>query len=126
MAHFPRWIENSSADSTAMSIGYMEWVRKERKNGRDPILLPEIRHYPYNALLDLITEPASGVDLPWLPCSTANCERCENKRGGFKFRWYSRQWNKIYMQCKRPGSWVPEGENNTSTMLRTPKLWKTG
>ena len=113
MAHFPRWIEHSTVDSAAMCIGYVEWVRKEHKKGRDPVLLPEIRHYPYDLLIGVEVKSASGIDLPWLPCATVNCERCQMGRSGYKFRWYSKMWEKAYMKLRREGSWAPGGQFNS-------------
>ena len=109
MAHFPRWIEDPTVDSIAMCVGYMEWVRKERKKGRDPILLPEKRHYPYIFVIEGVTKNASGIDLPWSKCTTINCERCRLGRNGYTFRWYSKKWEKTYMQHKREGTWAPGG-----------------
>ena len=111
MAHLPRWIEDTTVDSSAMCIGYMHWVRKERKKGRDPILLPEIRHYPYIFVIEGVTVNASDVDLPWSKCTTVNCERCRLGKNGYKFRWYSKKWEKTYMQHKREGTgtWAPGG-----------------
>ena len=108
MADWPRWIENNTVDSSAMCIGYMEWVRIERSQGREPVLLPEIRHAPYGILMDFVVDNTSGVDLPWRLCMTEGCERCTTRRGGYKFRWYSHLWQDTYMKFKRPDSWQPE------------------
>ena len=103
MADWPRWIDDETVDSSAMCIAYIEWVRSERLSGREPELLPEVRHFPQEAFTCL-----SGVNLPWIPCKTLACNRCLGERGGYKFRWYSHKWQEMYMNYKRPGSWVVE------------------
>ena len=113
MAHFPRWIEHSSVDSAAMCVAYIRWIRKQHKKGEDPVLLPEIRHFPYDMGLGVELPCFSGTDLPWTPCATANCERCKVGKGGYKFRWYSKMWEKDYMKLRREGSWAPGGQFNS-------------
>jgi hypothetical protein len=103
MADWPRWIDDETVDSSAMCIGYIQWVRSERLNGRETELLPEVKHLPHQAFVD----NCSGVNLPWIPCGTVSCDRCTREAGGYKFRWYSHQWQERYMQLKRSGSWVP-------------------
>ena len=101
MADLPRWIDDETVDSSAMCVGYIDWVRGERSNGRGPELLPEILHTPY-----LLVDNASGVNLPWLPCAKVACGRCMAGKGGYQFRWYSHKWHEVYMTHRRPGAWV--------------------
>ena len=101
MADWPRWIDDETVDSSAMCIAYITWVRSERKSGREPELLPEVKHFPANSF-----PCATGVNLPWIPCNTVLCSRCASGRGGYKFRWYSQKWHGVYMNYRRPGSWV--------------------
>ena len=102
MADWPRWIDDETVDSSAMCIGYIQWVRSERSNGRETQLLPEVKHLPHGPFMN----DCSGVNLPWIPCETVSCKRCMDGSGGYKFRWYSHNWQEMYMKHKRPGSWV--------------------
>ena len=108
MADWPRWIDDATVDSSAMAIAYIQWVRSERLSGREPELLPEVRHFPQVTAAETICQSSclSGVDLPWIPCTTLACDRCLGERGGYKFRWYSHKWQEMYRNYKRPGSWV--------------------
>ena len=115
MADWPRWIDDETVDSSAMFIAYIDWFRSECLSGREPELLPERRHLPYQVWVD-----SSGVDLPWIPCQTVACNRCRIGRGGYKFRWYSQKWQEVYMHHKRPGSWV--GPSRLSANCRPSRL----
>ena len=55
--------------------------------------------------IDTTPEPAYPV--PMIPCTTAGCRRCVDRRGGYQFRWYSRHWEEVYRRTRRPDSWLP-------------------
>ena len=42
------------------------------------------------------------------PCQEAECDRCQNGRGGWAFRWYSPLWYDSYvvLSQEKPGSWT--------------------
>ena len=45
--------------------------------------------------------------VPTIPCVAMGCVRCQNLRGGYQFKWYSRLWGDEYRRSRRPGAWTP-------------------
>ena len=44
------------------------------------------------------------------------CPRCDEKRGGYQFRWFSPCWAKFYNIGRREGSWkAPIGDDEAAT-----------
>ena len=81
----PTWIEDDLVDSQAMFSAFLHYLgqcsEEERKvmKGR----------------------------VPHIPCVEHDCERCDQKIGGYKFKRYAHQWLEDYLGLMRPGSWVP-------------------
>ena len=103
-ADWPEWIDNDTVDSMAMLGAFLA--------------TPGIKDEPYYGKLRMElhidvedVEPYPSPAYVYAPCSTPieECNRCRDKRGGYKFRWYSKKWALKYMEIARkaPNGWVP-------------------
>ena len=102
MAHYPRWIGDTTLDSQAMLAAFLEWA------GAAPVEemtiavrhLWIVEHYPRD------TAPVTirGIQMQTRPCQASPCTRCSTGKGGYQFRWADRRWLATYEEMRRPGS----------------------
>ena len=100
----PRWIDNDMIDSPAMFSAYMEWAGSPQGQGHRPLLTMIIHHSPMD-----VTAPSAAIrindrTMPQVWCNEVPCARCEQGRGGYKFRWFAPEWSDTYDRIKRPGA----------------------
>ena len=97
MGDLPRWIDDDKVDSSAMFAAYLGW--RSTPEGRESHPLAMVVHRPYP------DAPPNGIECK--PCATVGCRRCALGQGGYKFHWYSPQWQAAYLRLARPGAWKP-------------------
>ena len=57
-------------------------------------------------------------------CRQHPCRCCEEKRGGYQFRWFCPSWSKFYNQVRREGSWeAPIGDHEAATAASLRFYW---
>ena len=102
MAHWPRWVDEPTIDSTAMLSAYMKWAASatESELGATIPYLYTVEHLPVIAEAGYI----GGIRMPAKVCDTPDCARCLTGASGYKFRWVDRRWLATYQELKRPGS----------------------
>ena len=111
MANLPRWIHSPRVDSQAMLGAYTYVARRE-----DPWYgkLLFRRHTFDDFGIPVAPAPAS---VRVVPCEERPCYRCENKRGGFQFKWMHITWMEEYKRAARPGSWDPDETDEITVAL---------
>ena len=105
MAHFPRWIDDSSVDSQAMFSAVL-WFQYSYPDQYELHGLQElfmVEHKPYMDMVELNGE--RPLKHPWKACTQLHCKRCRDGQGGYQFRWYDTRWYAKYVELARKGSW---------------------
>jgi len=105
MAHWPRWLDDTTVDSSAMAIAYSAWYKRQEPQ---PSLLPMFIHQAgpeREYMLASVQDPGTYE----VQCRVPACWRCRTGKGGFAFRWYSRDWYDEYVRWARPGAWTQVG-----------------
>ena len=112
MADFPRWVDRSDVDSSAMLSAFITYHTEvsamlQEKNGLSyqPVWeghLWSIYHRQPPGYEGVMAP--MPLRIPQLPCQDPACNRC-GVRGGYQFRWYSPYWAKYYNSMRRPGAW---------------------
>ncbi len=110
MAHFPRWIDDSTVDSAAMHSAFLHYKGSTSGEEREALnQLWTVEHQRSAVIhigcLAVMPTEVNPPDLLQRPCTEANCLRCESNRGGFQFRWYDARWYPGYLGAKRDGAW---------------------
>ena len=104
MAHWPRWIDDSFLDSSAMLSAFLGWTHAQASKAELADTVPHlftIEHKPYLAHPTLV----NGVAMPQRQCRNPACRRCLIGQGGYQFRWADRRWIPLYQEMRRPGSY---------------------
>ncbi len=131
MANFPRWIDDENVDSAAMLAVFHQYKGNTSGEGRDSLnQLWTIEHQSspvvYIGSQAVMPTKVSPPDLLERPCMQANCLRCENKSGGYQFRWYDERWYASYLCTARDGTWSLErsAENHTTAAGARDGSWR--
>ena len=133
MADFPRWVDRSDVDSSAMLSAFITYHTEvsamlEQKNGLSyqPVWeghLWSIIHRPAPAL-EGVSTPLLPLRIPQLPCRDPACQRC-GVRGGYQFRWFSPYWAHYYNSMRKPGSWeAPDPGERAIGIGRRGEHWR--
>ena len=103
MAHLPRWIDDSSLDSSAMLSAFLGWTR----HASEAELADTVPHLFMIEHAPCLAEPTSinGVAMPRRMCQDPACRRCRSGQGGYQFRWADMRWIPLYQDMRRPGSY---------------------
>jgi len=112
MAHFPRWIDDETVDSTALYTAYLGVVTEVFQNRMDrPAWMSSQPSLPCEIHQGRVPRSAKQLNcvVVDVPCTTKNCQRCEKKLGGYKFRWYCADFENVYRQQAKAGAWMPDG-----------------
>ena len=111
MAGLPRWVPSRRVDSSAMLSAFLAYRGKcsaEEKEALKHIYMVEHAERETINVYGVELGPQKvPPPLPSVPCTEPNCERCLTLRGGYKFRWYSRLWERDYRVCRREEAWLP-------------------
>ena len=131
MANLPRWINDSTVDSSAMMCAYQRWVQQKGVTvgplhgvvGPLPVIehrSPQTVHLAGCRITPkLIPTPGTyGVE-----CQEDNCVRCLSGRGGYQFRWYCTEWHDDYVAWARAGAWTPTGPSPGPASGEQDHLW---
>ena len=110
MAHFPRWIDDSTVDSAAMLGAFLHYkgsTSGEEREALNQLWTVEHQSCPVIHIGGQAVMPreVNPPDLLQRQCTRANCVRCESKRGGYEFRWYDARWYPCYLGTMREGAW---------------------
>ena len=107
MADWPRWILDSTVDSSAMLYAYTKWADAQPGHV-EPLCVIEHR-MPETveiAGFQIMPKKATTKGTFERPCTDLGCERCRTGRGGYQFRWYSAMWYDEYVRNARVGAWT--------------------
>ena len=121
MGDLPRWVDRPDVDSAAMYSAFMAYdyhMKTQKVEGMDlgayhPIWYGHLHMYIHKVegeedILSATLRPRND-NVREMACRTVGCRRCEEGRGGYQFKWYSRYWAKWYHMSARPGAWkAPE------------------
>ena len=123
MGDFPRWIDREDVDSAAMYSAYLayDYVMKQKYSHIIGACRPVWHGHLH--IIDHKKPDIEGIclprDAPWVrqvDCRQQPCRRCDEKSGGYQFRWFSPYWAKFYNLKRREGSWkAPIGDHETAT-----------
>ena len=103
MAHLPRWIDDSSVDSSAMLSALLwfqyQYPEQYKFDRLDELFMIEHKFY--------LAELNNGRSMkrPWKACMKHGCKRCAKGEGGYQFRWYDARWYAKYVELAKEGSW---------------------
>ena len=101
MANLPRWIDDDRVDSQAMLSAYMGYLGDTGVENKEQLdKLPMVVHK------SMFPEPVAPSGVQVVKCTTEDCQRCAQRRGGYKFRWFSLAWYDRYLGMARPGAWT--------------------
>ena len=123
MGDFPRWIDREDVDSAAMYSAYLAYENfmKEKYSHITGAYRPVWDGHLH--MIDHRKPSIEGIFLPrdvtrvrQVDCRQQPCRRCDEKRGGYQFRWFSPYWAKFYNLVRREGSWkAPIGDDEAAT-----------
>ena len=110
----PRWIDNEKVDSRAMLSSYLQYITQCEElcedHGRP---MPKFHLKLWDVIhKELYIPDAVSLECPLVshrPCEKSPCRRCDERVGGYQFKWYSAVWARTYNRLRRDGSWkAPE------------------
>ena len=132
MGDWPRWIDDPNVDSSAMYSAFLSYECRMQSH-------EEIRAGAYRPVwsghLKMIIHKlgtddclgafrvSDGGHVKETPCRQMGCRRCEEGRGGYQFKWYSRYWAKEYNKMKRPGAWQAPQSREEPTASSGMRFW---
>ena len=101
----PRWVQASNVDTPAMYVAALMFRDQHPQKWKALQLegnLTIIEHRSW------IGSPANNEKtFRSRPCTKVGCDRCYAGNGGYVFRWYSKLWEKAYIENARPNAWRP-------------------
>ena len=112
----PRWVPMANVDTSAMFIAFMHWYRQ-------PASRRVFNAMHMDQIITMVDHGAiaPATDTEWVEdhyvpirkvlCDGILCKRCQAHGGsqlpnGYIFRWFSPFWESVYMDFRRPNSWV--------------------
>ena len=123
MGDFPRWIDREDVDSAAMYSAYLAYDYSMKKKHSHIIGASRPVWDGHLKMIDHRRPSFEGFCVPpdttgvrQVDCQKRPCRRCDERRGGYQFRWCSPYWAKFYNLKRQEGSWkAPTGDHEAAT-----------
>ena len=133
MADFPRWLDRQDVDSAAMYSAFLGYQLSMRE--KYPHITGAYRPV-WDGQLILIDHRKPDIEGVCIPrdvaqgrvrivdCRQQPCRRCEEKRGGYQFRWFCSCWAKFYNQVRREGAWEAPVVDHEAAIAASLRFWE--